>query len=181
VTVFIAFLRAVNVGGRNTIRMEALRALCADLGLRDPTTHLQSGNLIFASDARDPARLARRLEDAIEAGHGFRTSVILRTAPEWAAVIARSPFADRREISPSRLHVMVLADAPGKPARQRLLALDFGPEEVRFGAREIYIHYPNGVGRSKLTNALIEKTLATAGTTRNWNTATKLHDLATRL
>lgn len=180
-TVFIGLLRAVNVGGRNLIGMALLRELCGELGLRGAATLLQSGNLVFASGARDPALLGVRIEAAIEGRFGFRPSVLLRALPEWEAVIAANPFAGRADVDPRRLVVMALAEAPGKTAQRRLLDLDLGPEEVRFGGRELYIHYPNGVGPSKLTGARIEKALATTGTARNWNTTTKLRDLAARL
>src|SRR5271169_5370505 len=91
--VVISMLRGVNVGGHNKIKMDALRTLYESLGLRDPQTFIQSGNVIFRTEEHDLVRLARRIEDAIERRFGFRPNVIVRTASELRDVIARNPFA----------------------------------------------------------------------------------------
>lgn len=178
-TVFVALLRGINVGGNKPIKMADLRALCAELGLADAQTVLQSGNLVFA--AKGGGGLAGRLEDAIEARFGFRPTVILRTAATLADAIARNPFAGRDDVDPRKLLVMFLADAPDADAAKRLAALDTGPEETRLDGHELYLHYPEGVGRSKLTNALLERAAGVPGTARNWNTLARLHDLADTL
>src|SRR5437899_12626071 len=98
--VIISMLRAVNVGGHNKIKMDALRALYESLKLRDAQTYVQSGNVIFKTDQRDIARLAKRIEDGIARKFGFRPDVILRTAAEMRDVVARNPFAKRRGIEP---------------------------------------------------------------------------------
>lgn len=177
----IALLRAVNLAGHNSIKMDALRELCESLGLRDPRTHLQSGNVVFRTKERDLARLAQRLEKAIDRRCGFRTRVMLRTTSEVRAVIERNPFARRRDIDPSRLLVNFLADDPGPDAPGKILNLKGHPEELHLAGRELYIYYPNGVGRSKLTAAVIERTLKVSGTGRNWNTVTKLLEIAESL
>jgi len=99
--IVISMLRGVNVGGHNKIKMDALRALYESLGLRDPQTYVQSGNVIFRTEERDLVRLARRIENAIERRFGFRPHVIVRTASELRDVIARNPFAPRRGLTPS--------------------------------------------------------------------------------
>ncbi|HKS96772.1 MAG TPA: DUF1697 domain-containing protein [Terriglobia bacterium] len=177
----IALLRAVNLAGHNSIKMDALRELCESLALGDPRTHLQSGNVVFRTKERDLTRLAQRLEQAIERRCGFRTRVMLRTTSEVRAVIERNPFARRRGIDPSRLLVNFLADDPGPDASAKILNLQWNPEELRLAGRELYIYYPNGVGRSKLTAAVIERTLKVSGTGRNWNTVTKLLEIAESL
>src|SRR5665811_2227083 len=101
--VIISMLRGVNVGAHNRIKMDALRALYESLGLRDPQTYVQSGNVVFRTDKRDLVALAKRIEDAIEQGFGFRPTVILRTSGELREVIARNPFAKRRGIEPTKL------------------------------------------------------------------------------
>jgi uncharacterized protein (DUF1697 family) len=179
-TVHIALLRGVNVGGRNQIKMAALRELCEPLGLAGAQTLLQSGNLVFASGDRGAA-LSSRIADAIERSFGFRTEVILRTADALADTIARNPFAGRDDVDARRLLVMFLAAAPAADADDRLAALDVGREEARLDRRQVYLHYPDGVGRSKLTNALLERAVGTAGTARNWHTVTRLGTLAAAL
>src|SRR5947208_7796047 len=108
-TVIISMLRGVNVGGHNKIKMDALRALYESLKLRDAQTYVQSGNVIFKTDERDIARLAKLIEDGIARKFGFRPDVILRTAAEMRDVVARNPFAKRRGIEPGKVPVSFLA------------------------------------------------------------------------
>lgn len=179
-TVIISMLRGVNVGGHNKIKMEALRSLYESLGLRDPQTYIQSGNVVFRTKERDLARLAKRIESAIERRFGFRPELILRTSSDLRDVIARSPFATRRGIDPSKLLVNFLAMDPGPEARDEFLRARVNPEEVHFQGRELYIYFPNGMAGSKLLPALARK-LKQAGTGRNWNTVMKLLEIAERL
>ena len=179
--VIISMLRGVNVGGHNKIKMEALRALYESMKLRDAQTYVQSGNVIFRTDERDIARLAKRIEDGIERNFGFRPNVILRTAAEMREVVARNPFAKRRGIEPSKLLVSFLASDPGEEAREKVRQMKCDPEELRIEGRELYIYFPNGIGRSKLSLGVLEKTLKTPGTGRNWNSVTKVLEMAEKL
>jgi uncharacterized protein (DUF1697 family) len=179
--VMIAMLRGVNVGGHNKIRMEALRALCTKLKLRDACTYVQSGNVIFRTDERDLASLAKRLQNAIERDFGFRPDIVLRTSAELRDVIARNPFAKRRDIEPSRLLVTFLASDPGPEARDRAAKIKTEPEELRMDRREVYIYFPNGMARPKMSLPTIERTLRTSGTGRNWNSVTKMLEIAEKL
>jgi len=181
VAVIISMLRGVNVGGHKKIKMEALRALYESLKLRDAQTYVQSGNVIFRTDGREISRLAKRIEDGIERKFGFRSSVILRTAAEMREVVARNPFAKRRGIEPSKLLVSFLASDPGEEAREKIRQMKCDPEEMRIEGRELYIYFPNGIGRSKLSGAALEKTLKTPGTGRNWNSVTKMLEMAEKL
>ena len=178
--VIISMLRGVNVGGHNMIKMDALRALYESLGLRNPQTYVQSGNVIFATEVRDLALLTSRIENAIERSVGFRPAVIARTTSELKDVIRRSPFAKRRGIDPARLLVTFLLTDPGPHLRDKVRQIKPDPEELHIDGRELYIYFPNGMGRSKLP-AVIEKTLKTPGTARNWNTVTKLLEIAESL
>jgi uncharacterized protein (DUF1697 family) len=179
--VIISMLRGVNVGGHNKIKMEALRALYESLRLRDAQTYVQSGNVIFRTDERDVSRLTKRIEDAIEKKFGFRPDVILRTAAEMREVIARNPFAKRRGIQPGKLLVSFLASDPGEEGREKIRQMKCDPEELRIEGREIYIYFPNGAGHSKLPWAGLGKMLKTAGTGRNWNSVTKMLEMAEKL
>jgi len=180
-TVVISLLRGVNVGGHNKIKMEALRALYESMGLRDAQTCVQSGNVVFRTQRRGLGLLAKRIEDGIEHSFGFRPAVIVRTSSELRDVIARNPFARRGGIDPSKLLVTFLAGDPDAEAREKVLRIKADPEEVRIDGRELYIYFPNGMARPKLSPAVLEKTLKTAGTGRNWNTVTKLLEIAERL
>ena len=176
--VVISLLRGVNVGGHNQIKMEALRTMCESLGLRGARTYIQSGNVVFRAAERDLERLSKRIQGGIERRFGVCPEVIVRTVLEMRGVVARNPFAKRRDIEPSKLLVTFLAREPGREAWERVLRLKAEPEEVRVEGREIYIYYANGMARPKVPWTTIEKMLGTPGTARNWNTVRKLLELA---
>src|SRR5215213_8823697 len=137
--------------------MADLRKLFAALDAEDVTTYVQSGNVVFRS-GRPAAGLARSIEERIADELGSRITVVIRTAAEIAKVASANPFADRGA-EPTQLHVVFLAE---KPPAARVRALDptrGAGEEFRVVGREIYLHYPNGYGRSKITNAWFEKEL----------------------
>lgn len=177
-TIHIALLRGVNVGGHKQVAMAELRDLCARLGFHDVRSLLQSGNLVFRTDARRGAALERLLETETEKRLGLQTTFFVRTAEQWRAVVARNPFREEARRDPSHLLVMLLKDAPAAGGVEALRAAVTGREVVRAEGREAYLVYPNGIGRSRLTGRLVEKKLGTRGTARNWNTVLKLGALA---
>ena len=179
--VIICMLRGVNVGGHNKIKMDALKVLCSSLKLKDPQTYVQSGNVIFKTEEKDLAKLTKRIQDALERKFGFRPDVMLRTASELRNVIARNPFAKRNGIEPGRLLVTFLAADPGKEAREKALALKTDPEELHIIGREAYTYFPNGMARPKIPWTTIERTLKSSGTGRNWNSVTKMLEIAEKL
>lgn len=158
--------------------MADLRAFLAGLGFADPRSLLQSGNLLFRSDSRTTAQLERLLETEAAKRLALRTDFLVRTAREWQDVIARNPFREEAKRDPGHLVVMFLKAAPEAKAVKALQAAIKGPELVRAHGRQAYITYPAGFGRSRLTTAVIEATLGTRGTARNWNTVVKLGALA---
>lgn len=170
----IALLRAVNIGSHNRVAMSDLRGLLEGMGFEDPRTVLQSGNLVFGSDGRASARLEEDLHEAVRSRLGVDTDVLVRTPEEWAAVIEDNPFPAEAEDDPGHLLVVFLAEPPVAARVRALHDAIQGREVVRPGDRHLYIHYPDGVGRSRLTAALIEKHLGTRGTARNWKTVLKL-------
>ena len=177
-TTCIALLRAVNLAGLNRVSMGELRELAAALGLEDVRTLLQSGNLVFRTGVSSDEKLERLLQDAAARKLKVSTEFFVRTAAEWKAIIAANPFPAEAKNDPARLVVMALKDAPARSAVTALQAAIKGREVVRAKGREAFITYPDGQGRSKLTNALIEKHLGTRGTARNWNTVLKLAAMA---
>jgi uncharacterized protein (DUF1697 family) len=179
--VTISMLRGVNVGGHNKIKMEALRALYESLGLLDVQTYVQSGNVVFRTKESGAGLLGKRIETAIEKTFGFRPAVVLRNTSEMRAAIAKNPFASRQGIDPSKLLVTFLAGEPGLEARGNALAIKTFPEELRIDGREVYIYFPNGMARPKMSWPRIEKALKTSGTGRNWNTVNKLLEMAEAL
>lgn len=166
----IALLRAVNVGGR-TVKMAELKSLFEDLGFPGARTLLQSGNVVFGAEGAD-AELEARLEAAFASTIGFAADVLVRSAAEWACAIEANPFAEEAARDPSHTLLMCLKAAPTG-------ALDWpGPERIAVNGRDAYLFYPEGIGRSKLTTAVIEKALGVRGSGRNWNTVLKLSSLA---
>jgi uncharacterized protein (DUF1697 family) len=177
-TVFISMLRGINLGRHNRIKMDAVRAMYESLALRDPQTYVQSGNVIFRTSEPDAATLAKTIQNGIEKAFGIRSAVILRTVPELRDVIARNPFATRTEIDPSKFLVNFLASDPGQEVQTRVNQIKTDSEELRMDGRELYIYFPNGMARPKLSLATLGKILNTPATGRNWNSVTKMLRIA---
>ncbi len=180
-TVVISMLRGVNVGGHNMIKMDALRALYESLKFEDVATFIQSGNVVFRTKERDLGKISKRIGDGIEKTFGFRPEVILRTAEEMRGVVARNPFAERKDVEPNRLLALFLAGELDAEARKKVLTVKADREELRLHERELYIYFPEGMGRSKLSIAAVERALKIAGTGRNWNSVLKLLAMAEEL
>jgi uncharacterized protein (DUF1697 family) len=178
VTSYIGLLRAVNLPGHNKIGMAALRDLASAIGLKEAQTLLQSGNLVFQSEARASAQLEQLLEREAAKQLGLATEFFIRSNVEWQSIIAANPFPKEAKTDPSHLVAFVLKDDVGQKHVQALQDSIVGREVVRAKGRCAYLIYPDGIGRSKVTAALIEKKLGTRGTARNWNTVLKLATLA---
>jgi uncharacterized protein (DUF1697 family) len=177
-TTHIALLRAVNLPGHNKVRMTDLCQMLAELGLKDVRSLLQSGNLLFRDDRRSSTELEDLLENAASKGLGLETEFFVRTVADWKTVIENNPFSKEAEQDPSHLLVMFLKTAPDRAAVATLQKSIKGREVVSANGQQAYIVYTDGIGRSRLTNVVIEKALGGAGTARNWNTVLKLGALA---
>ena len=173
-SVHIALLRAVNVAGRNPIVMAELRNLLTELGFVDVRSLLQTGNLVFRSEAPIGADLEEFLEAEAAKRHQLRTDFFVRHEEEWKRMIANNPFQDEASRDASHLVVMLLKQVPAANAVEALQASITGPERVRVDGSQAYLVYPAGIGRSRLTNAFVERKLGARGTSRNWNTVLKL-------
>jgi uncharacterized protein (DUF1697 family) len=175
-TKYVALLRGINVAGANKIKMNDLRQLFTGLGYTEVQTYLQSGNVVFAGPDEDPARLAKGIETAIVDELGLTVTVLLRNRQDLERVLASNPYLNRDE-NLARLPVTFLAELPA-PARAAELRVPAGETAVfTLVDREVYLHCPDGYGRTKLNNAFIERKLGVAATTRNWKSVTALHDL----
>ena len=166
-TVYVAFLRAVNVGGRGNLKMEDLRAICVGAGLTDARTYIQSGNVVFSSE-RSERSLVLELQRLIGDKMARAVGVLIRTAEELRDILDGNPFPDA---DPSLVGVWFLPKA--LPERLLTALALGGPEDVRMIGREIYVHYPDGIGRSK-----IKIPFAADGTTRNLNTVEAVVEMA---
>lgn len=173
----VALLRGINVGGNNRIGMADLRAMVEAIGLAEPKTLLQSGNLVFADPRqRQPSELETLLEAETKKAFGLAIDFMVRTPDEWAAIVTANPFPAMARDDPSHLVVTFLKGAaPDRAQIEALNAAIVGPEKAEAIGRELFITYPDGIGTSKLSNALVEKTLRKQrGTARNWNTVLKI-------
>jgi uncharacterized protein (DUF1697 family) len=170
---YIALLRAVNVGGHNKLPMAGFRALLADLGHDDVRTFIQSGNAVFSSDRHDIDAMEREIEAAIRQAFAVETPVFIRTSDEMAAVVAGNPFPED-----GILHVAFLSDHPDESRLAQFDPQKFEPDRFAPGDRALYLLYPNGVHKSKLTPTAIERQLGVKQTTRNWNTVNTLLEMA---
>ncbi|MDQ3785368.1 MAG: DUF1697 domain-containing protein [Actinomycetota bacterium] len=172
-TTHLALLRGINLGAKNKIAMPELRSLFEDQGHQEVVTYVQSGNVVFQSQSSTPKNIAPGIERAISETFGLTVSVILRTRSELKRAVSGNPF-----LSPgvdfASLHVMFLADAPARKAIETLDPDRSQPDEFEIRGREIYLRFPNGSGRSKLTIDYFERKLGTSATARNWNTVTKV-------
>ncbi len=172
--VYIALLRGVNLAGHKMVAMADLRAMLEGLGFTDVRSLLQSGNLVFQGRAQASASLERKLEQEAQRRLDLATDVHVRTAAQWQSIIKRNPFPDAARKDPGHLLLMCFKEAPAPKDVKALQAAIKGREVVRAVGRQAYFIYPDGVGTSRLTTGLIDKTLGLRGTARNWNTVLKL-------
>jgi uncharacterized protein (DUF1697 family) len=180
-SVYIALLRGVNLGPHKRVSMSDLRDLAAGLGFEDAQTLLNSGNLVFRARAKSAADLERVLEIETKKRLRLETQYFIRTVDDWKDVIAKNPLPKEAASDPSHLVVGCLKDAPDVRAAKALGAAIPGREIARVVGHQVYIYYPDGIGTSKLTAAIIDRALGTRGTARNWNTVLKLRALTERL
>ena len=164
----VSLFRGINVGGNQIVRMDALKGLHMSLGLRDVQTYIQSGNVVFTSDSADVAQIQKSIEDGFAQSFDFSVKVMVRTASQLNAIIENNPFHAQPLRETNRILTMFLE------SYQKSYN---GPEEIHIIGQEAFIYYPEGMGRSKLTTALLEKKMRTAGTARNWNTVLKLQKM----
>jgi uncharacterized protein (DUF1697 family) len=177
-TTYAALLRGINVGGRKKLPMAELRQLLEGLGHGGVRTHLQSGQAVFTTARGDEESLAAELSEAIEKRFSFPVDVIVRDHAYLRAVVDDCPFP-AAELEPRQLHVTYFS-APADPARFTDIDRDTHlPEEFRLGDRALYLYAPDGLGRSKLAEALARPRVnrGLIATTRNWNTAARLAEL----
>ncbi len=167
---YVALLRGVNVG-QNLLKMDRLRALCENIGMKNVRTYVQSGNVVFEADGTT-SKWEQALERKLAGETRLPVSVLARTAAEMKKVLAGSPFLKEKGIDAKRLAVVFLHEPPSKQALEKMRSADFGNERFHSAGREIYIHCPDGFAQAKLY--AIDKFLAQRTTTRNWNTVMKL-------
>ena len=170
---FVALLRGINVGGRNSLRMKDLVAIFERTGCTHVRSYIQSGNVVFDAEPDLAAGLGAQVSAEIHRRFALRVPVVQRSERELRAVVSKNPFLEAGA-SLTSLHVMFLADDPGKSRAAGLDPDRSPPDSFVVKGREIYLACPNGLGKSKLTSAWFDAKLATVSTARNWNTVVKL-------
>ena len=172
----VALLRGINLGSRNRIGMADLRALVTDMGYEGVRTHLQSGNVVLTT-RQAPDTAGRAIEREIRTRLGLEIDVIIRTGAEIAEIVDANPLGDVAT-NGSRHFVVFLSEAPDPAALRELTGQDFAPERLAARGRELYAWCPDGVRDSRLFKALGRQRLAPTSTFRNWNTVTRLAEMA---
>ena len=177
-SVAISILRGINVSGHRKIPMKELKSLYSELHLKNITTYIQSGNVVFSADKINPKTLAKIIEQKISEKYNFDVPVIIRTIDEIQSVLRNNPFLKERSIEMDKLHVTFLADHPGKENSEKLKSYHHEPDRFTIIDREIYLYCPGGYGNTKLSNNFFENKLKVTGTTRNWRTVNELLKIA---
>ncbi len=172
---YVALLRGVNLGAHNRVAMADLRRVLAEAGFSEVATHLQSGNAIFGARQRSAAAVERVVEEVLRAQLGLDIDVMVRTPAELAAVVEGTPYPPGKT-----LYVGFLKSEPAAEAAAALDSARFEPERFELRGRELYLHYPNGYGRTKMNGAYFERVLERPVTVRNWNVTSALAELAAR-
>ena len=173
--VYVAFLRGINLGPTNKISMPELREMAEELGYTDVATYINSGNLIFVS-AKKAAALEREISSAISKRFGNRIDVAVRTPAQLKKILADNPYPDG---SPSQVTVAFLTKAAPADAKKKVAAMATEAEPFTFAGSEVYVHYSNGMGRSKLAEKF-SSIIGVSSTVRNVNTVTKVLALCER-
>ncbi len=175
---YISLLRGINVSGQKKIKMDQLKVLCENLGFSQVRTYIQSGNVIFCDTADNTAEIGRRIEEKIREDHGYDVTVIIRTPAELRRILRNNPFMEDRAADRSKLHVTFLSQEPDESLAGQLEGFTSGDDEFVISGREIYLHCPDGYGRTKYSNNFFEQKLKQPASTRNWRTVNKLLSIA---
>ena len=176
----IALLRGINVGGKNRLPMKDLAAMFVDAGCEDVRTYIQSGNVVFRTEPTRGEDISSLISASILSRFGYQVHVVARRARELEAIVQANPFVEGGAET-DKLHVAFLADPPDAEHVEALDPNRSPPDEFAVRGREIYLHCPNGLARSKLTNSYFDSRLSTISTMRNWKTVRKLLELAARV
>ena len=175
---FISLLRGINVSGQRKIRMAELKDAYETLDLTKVSTYVQSGNVVFTCKMRSTPKIAALLEQQIESCFGYDVTVLVRTPSDFERIIKSNPFSVQARNDPAKVYVTFLASRSSRAMVKSVEDADTRGDEFSVGQQEIFLHCPNGYGRTKLNNSFFERKLNMAATTRNWKTVKALYELA---
>jgi uncharacterized protein (DUF1697 family) len=177
-TKYIALLRGINVSGKNKIKMVDLREMCVDLNFHNTMTYIQSGNIVFESEEEKSVNLENAIKARMLTAFGYDVKVMVRRQDYFQNILENNPFFTP-QVDIKYLHVTFLNNIPDSVLVENLESTDYGTDEFKVAEDKVYLYFPNGYGRTKLTNNVFERKLKTKATTRNWRTVNKLHEMAT--
>ncbi|MGA2905413.1 MAG: DUF1697 domain-containing protein [Candidatus Korobacteraceae bacterium] len=175
-TTYVAMLRGINVGGKHVLPMKQLAEMFVEARCANVRTYIQSGNVIFTASPKVIKGLPALLKKKIEERFGFSVPVVLRNREELAQAARSNPLL-KAGLPEQTLHVYFLADVPTADAVKALDPHRSAPDAFHVSGREVYLHLPNGMARTKLTNAYFDSKLSTIATARNWATVLKLLEM----
>jgi uncharacterized protein (DUF1697 family) len=175
---YIALLRGINIGPSKRVEMVRLKKMFEDLGFKRVRTYIQSGNVVFDGQGT-AAGLAAKIEKGMMKEFGFSALIVMRTEEEIERAIKNNPFVQQCQKTPGYVHVCFLSEAPAVEAVERLHALGTKRELVKCAGNEVYVYHVEGLGKAKVLNhGVLEKILAVKVTMRNWNTSSRLREMA---
>ena len=177
-TVYIAFLRGINVGGRRVVKMEPLRAIMESLRFQNVKTYIQSGNVLFEAEEHQPDLLRLSIESKLEQELGFSVPTIVRTRADLEQVVIENPFPVTTELEQATLYITFLERAPEEQALAKLNSYRNDADEFRVAGCEVYLRCVTGYGTTVFSNNFFESMLEVPATTRNWKTVNKMLSLA---
>jgi uncharacterized protein (DUF1697 family) len=171
---YIALLRGINVGGKNKVPMPELRTMLEEVGFSHVETLIQSGNCIFDGKKATLSNMETKLEKAFSSKFGFAAEFVTRSGDEWNSLLSQCAFPEFFEQRPNQGVVYFFKQPLDSEKVKKLKAAVVGSEQLKASRRELFATYPDGIGDSKLTIAVIDKQLGRRGTARNWNTIQKI-------
>ena len=175
---YISMLRGINVSGRNTIKMDALRTMYESMNFNNVKTYIQSGNVVFKTKTSKSNELQKKIISQIKKDFGFDVPVMVKEIIELSTVYNHNPFLIKRKEDISKLHVTFLSEEPEEAGIKKIKEGTYGEDEFIFSGKVVYLFCPNGYGNTKLTNTFFENKLKLTATTRNWKTVTELVTIA---
>jgi uncharacterized protein (DUF1697 family) len=174
---FIAFLRGINVSGKNLIKMNELVIHFESLGYKNVRTYIQSGNILLEAEAKDNMLIEIAIHDKIMHEYGFYVPVLVKSAVQLKEIYNNNPFVNQRNLDIEKLHVTILSGIPRRDNAEKLGAFQSNNDEYIIFKDMIYLYCPDGYGRTKFSNIFFENNLKLSATTRNWKTVGKLVEM----
>lgn len=175
---YIALLRGINVSGHHKIKMTELKQLFIELGFKNVTTYIQSGNVVFQTNLKELDKIEQQIINGIKQTFGYLVQVIVLTKKSLETIYASNPFLQKPNIDITKIHVTILSNKPNENDIIPLNTISKNEDTFIIVDKTIYLYCPNGYGKTILNNNLFEKKLKISATTRNWNTISKLVELS---